>query len=317
MAKQIRPNPMIAANDCIDFVAGQTDECILMCSLGKDSLVTLDMIAPRFKRVYAYFMYFVKDLEHINRWISWVKARYKNVDFEQIPHWNLTYILRSGLYCTPHPKQKLLKLADVIKALRLKHNCQWVFLGMKKADGMNRNLMITRFKDNHYTDNYQAYPLAEFSQKQILSYMLMHRIPEPVQYGLAVSSDSATVGKASNGIGFNKECLLWMRKYYPNDVEKIFTVFPLARRVLLEWDYQQEKEKERKEKEERERFNVFVRSYDINPEETGWMSIDGNITGIVAHFKDGHEERMAMVDFLSIGKKKKNELIKIDCYTNE
>lgn len=122
MAKQIRPNPMIAANDCIDFVAGQTDECILMCSLGKDSLVTLDMIAPRFKKVFCIFMFFIKGLEHIERWANWVKARYPNVEFEQIPHSNPTYILRSGLYCTPHPKQRLLKLADVIKALRLKHN---------------------------------------------------------------------------------------------------------------------------------------------------------------------------------------------------
>ena len=40
MAKKIRSNPQIAANDCIEYVAGQTDTCILMCSLGKDSIVT-------------------------------------------------------------------------------------------------------------------------------------------------------------------------------------------------------------------------------------------------------------------------------------
>ena len=116
MAKKIRKNPLIAANDCIDYVASQTDTCILMCSLGKDSIVTLDMIYPRFKRIVAVFMYFCKDLEHINRWANWVKARYPNIEFLEIPHWNLTYILRSGLYCTPHPRQKLLKLADIEKA---------------------------------------------------------------------------------------------------------------------------------------------------------------------------------------------------------
>ena len=237
---------MIAANDCVDYVASQTDTCILMCSLGKDSIVTLDMIYPKFKKVICCFMYFCKDLEHINRWINWTKVRYPNIEFVEIPHWNLTYILRSGLYCTPHPKQKLLKLADVIKALRLKYNTQWVFLGMKKADGMNRNLMITRFKENHYTDNYQAYPLAEFSQKQILSYMSMHRLPEPVQYGLAMSGAEAKVGKASNGIGFNLECLLWMEKNYPGDLQKIYKVFPLCERVLLEYHYKEDKEKKRR-----------------------------------------------------------------------
>ena len=242
--KKVRPNPQIAANDCIDYVASQTDECILMCSLGKDSIVTLDMIAPRFRKIYAYFMFFVKGLEHIERWVSWVRARYPNVEFYQIPHWNLTYILRSGLYCTPHPRQKLLKLADVQKAIRLKHGCQWVFLGMKKADGMNRNLMISRFRDSHYTDNYQAYPLAEFSQKQILSYMKMHRLPMPVMYSLSTSSDDAKVGKASNGIGFNLDCMLWLRENWPQDLERIYQTFPLARRVLLEYDYKKQREYE-------------------------------------------------------------------------
>ena len=113
---------------------------------------------------------------------------------------------------------------------------------MKMADSMNRNLMIKRFKDNHYTDNYQAYPCAEFSQKQILSYMQMHHLPEPVQYGLSTSNDGAKVGKASNGIGFNVDCLLWLEKYYPNDLQKIYKTFPLCERVLLEYHYQREKE---------------------------------------------------------------------------
>ncbi len=249
---------MIAANDCIDFVASQTDECILMCSLGKDSIVTLDMIAPKFKKVYAVFMAFVQGLEHIERWKKWVTARYKNVEMVEIPHWNLTYILRSGLYCTPHPKQKLLKLADVQKALRLRFGCQWVFLGMKKADGMNRNLMITQFKDNHYTDNYQAYPCAEFSQKQILSYMQMHRLPEPVQYGLSTANDGAKVGKASNGIGFNLDCLLWLEKNWPQDLQKIYQTFPLCERVLFEYHVKKDREQALKEQEQKEKENDIV-----------------------------------------------------------
>ena len=208
-----------------------------MCSLGKDSIVTLDLIAPKFKKVFCVFMYFVKGLEHIDRWQNWVRARYKNVEMIEIPHWNLTYILRSGLYCTPHPRQKLLKLMDIEKALRLKYKTDWIFLGMKRADSMNRNLMITRFKDAHYTDNYQAYPLAEFSQKQIVTYMKMYNLPEPVQYGLSQASDGAKIGKASNGIGFNLDCLLWLEKNFPQDLQKIYATFPLCERVLLEYHY--------------------------------------------------------------------------------
>ena len=145
----------------------------------------------------------------------------------------------------------------------------------------------------------------------------MHNLPEPVMYSLSTAGDDAKVGKASNGIGFNVDCLLWLRKYYPQDLQKIYQTFPLCQRVLLEHDYQQQRKAEQEAKEEAERFKTFVRSYDINPLDTGWQSIDGNITGIVAHFEDGHEERMPMIEFLTLGKKKKNDLVKIDCYTNE
>ena len=105
----------------IDLVRQKTDGVLLFLSLGKDSLVLLDMIYPKFDRIVCVFMYFVKGLEHIERWIGWVKKKYPRIEFVQVPHWNLTYILRGGLYCVPNPKVKLLKLADVVKAMQLKY----------------------------------------------------------------------------------------------------------------------------------------------------------------------------------------------------
>ena len=129
----------------IDLVRVKSNEAIVFCSLGKDSLVLLDLLYPRFERVVCVFMYFVPGLEHIERWVNWVKARYPKVEFIQIPHWNLTYILRSGMYCVPNPKIKLLKLADVDNAMRLKFGIDYVFYGMKKADSMNRRLMLNTY----------------------------------------------------------------------------------------------------------------------------------------------------------------------------
>lgn len=104
----------------IATVSEKTDSVILFCSLGKDSLVLLDLIYPKFDRIVCVFMYFVKDLEHIEKWINWTKAKYPKIEMVQVPHWNLTYILRSGMYCVPNPKVKLLKLADVVKSMKLK-----------------------------------------------------------------------------------------------------------------------------------------------------------------------------------------------------
>lgn len=217
-----------SALDCIQYVREQSNEAILMCSLGKDSLVVLDMIYPRFDRIVCVFMHFVPDLEHINRWINWLKARYPKVEFVSVPHWTMSYLLRGGLYCVPNPDIRLIKLADVIRSLRIRYGIEWVFLGMKKADGMNRRLMLKGYAENHYTNKGLAYPLADWTQKEILAYMKHHNMPEPVRYSL----------KASSGVGFNLDCFLWLRNNgFEGDLEKIYKVFPLSRRILLEYDY--------------------------------------------------------------------------------
>lgn len=215
-----------SAQNSIARVRSQADVCMLFCSLGKDSLVLLDMLYPQFKRIVCVFMYFVDGLEHIERWISWVKNKYPKVEFVKVPHWNLTYILRSGTYCVRNPKTKLLKLRNVVDAMRLKFGIHYCFLGMKKADSMNRRLMLNGYAESGYENDGLVYPLAEWTQKEILAYMKQRSIPSPIRYGK----------KASNGVGFNEECFLWMRENCPGDLEKVYKVFPLSRRILFEYD---------------------------------------------------------------------------------
>ena len=219
-------NKVEQANRYIDLIRVKSHEALLFLSLSKDSLVLLDLIYPKFDRIVCVFMYFVKDLEHINRWIGWTKARYPKVELIQVPHWNLTYILRGGMYCVPNPDVKLLKLADVVKAMQLKHDVYYTFLGMKKADGMNRRLMLNGYEEKGYENNGMCYPLADWTQKDILAYMKQNNLPEPVRYG----------NKASNGIGFNIDCFLGLRSNYPVDLQKIIKAFPMSGRILFEYD---------------------------------------------------------------------------------
>lgn len=41
-----------------------------------------------------------------------------------------------------------------------------------------------------------------------------------------------------------------------------------------------------------------MKTIKINPDETGWIKIDGSVKTVVAHFKDGHKETFSLVDFL-------------------
>ena len=208
----------------IDLVRVKSDKAILFCSFGKDSLVLLDLLSKQFGKIECVFMYFVKDLEHVNKFIRWAKAKYKNIEIHQIPHWNLTYIKRSGLYCVPDPKIRLLKLSDIDKAIRLKFGINYVFYGMKKADSLNRRLMLNTYENNE--NKGKVYPLADWKQKDILAYMKQNKLPEPVRYSK----------KASGGLGFNEECFLWLRDNHPQDLEKMYSVFPMSRRILYEYD---------------------------------------------------------------------------------
>lgn len=213
----------------IDAVRQKEDSAIVFCSFGKDSLVCLDLVYPHFNRIVCVFMYFVPHLEHIDRWLRWVKAKYPKVEFLEIPHWNLSYILRAGLYCVPNPKVKLIKLADVMKAIRLKTGIYHTFLGMKKADSMNRRLMLKGYEEQEYIHNGSVYPLADWTQKDILAYMRQKNLPEPIRYSL----------KASSGVGFNLDCFLWLRENFPEDLRRIYATFPLSERILFEHDNKQ------------------------------------------------------------------------------
>jgi sulfate adenylyltransferase subunit 2 len=213
-------------NVCIDRIRGQTDAAILFCSFGKDSLVLMDLLYPKFDRLICVFMYFVKGLEHIEKYMRWAMVKYPGIVIDQIPHWNLTYILNSGMFCTMNPKVKILKLRDVDSAMRLKYGVNHVFYGMKKADSMNRRIMLNTYT-NHENMG-KVYPLADWSQKDVLSYMRQNRLPEPVRYSK----------NASGGVCFNVDCFLWMRENYPRDLQKVLDVFPASEKLLFEHDRQ-------------------------------------------------------------------------------
>ena len=227
-------NTIASASTIIGNVSAQADSCLLFLSTGKDSLVTLDLVYPRFKRIVCVYMYFVKGLEHIERWLKWVRSRYPRVELVQVPHWNLTYIYREGVFCPPQPDVRLMKLRDVVKSCRLRYGIYYTFLGMKKSDGMNRNIMLKTYEKQNYENQGMVYPLAEWSQHMVLSYMRQRNLPQPVRYSTNNSS----------GVGFNTECLLWMEKNFPQDLRTFFKAFPMSEKLLFDYHNKEKEEKE-------------------------------------------------------------------------
>ena len=88
-----------------------------------------------------------------------------------------------------------------------------------------------QYESANYTNNFTAYPLAEWTNKEVLAYMRTAKLPALVIYGKG----------ASNGIGFNLDCFLWLRENCPQDLEKIYKAFPLSKRILFEFERKKKK----------------------------------------------------------------------------
>ena len=65
---------MYYALQSIKELSAQTNEVILFHSAtGKDSIALLDLCYPYFSKITCVYMYMVKDLEHINKYIIYAK----------------------------------------------------------------------------------------------------------------------------------------------------------------------------------------------------------------------------------------------------
>jgi len=223
-------NPTKHAAIALKHLREQTPEVVLFYSGGKDSLVLLDLLAPHFK-VHCFFMYFVKNLRHLNFFLEWVK-RYPNATLHQLPHWMVSYYIKHNYFSIPTPGRsiKALKQADIEGKAREISGCDWIVFGHKKADSMNRRIMLSTYKFDCINDKgKKIYPLALWTKRQVKSYIQINNIIKPIEYG----------AKNSNGLDLNIDVFLYLREFFPDDLEKIFNIFPLSRQILYEYDYEQ------------------------------------------------------------------------------
>lgn len=116
-----------------------------------------------------------------------------------------------------------MKLADIDNSIKIQTGIKYSFLGMKKADSLNRRLMLNTFENGE--SNGKVYPLQDWTNKDVLSYMKIKKLPQPIRYS----------AKASGGVGFNLDCFLFLREKYPDDLKKILKAFPMSEKIL--WDY--------------------------------------------------------------------------------
>jgi sulfate adenylyltransferase subunit 2 len=222
--------------EIIKKVREQTSDIVLFHSAcGKDSIVLLDMLSKVFEKVQPVFMYIVKDLEHIQKYIYYAECKYQ-VKFIQTPHFVLSNILKNGILgIKANPKQKLFTLSKIAQNITENTKIEWQIYGFKQSDGLNRRLMLKTYDCEAISyKSKKAYPLSTFKNIDCLNYIKHFNLIYPQNYGIKDRSSDLNIA--------DPLVLSWVKKFYPNDYMKIINIFPECDVIL--WRYENQRTEE-------------------------------------------------------------------------
>lgn len=210
----------------------QTDTAVLFYSAGgKDGIALLDMLARAFPKVICYYMYVVPDLDHIRPYLRWAES-YGNVIIRQIPHYQRDAYLKNGFFCDPDLSiKKVRKVGEVEQMVREETGIPYAFSGMKGVDGYMKRMRLKKFaKTGYISDKGMVYPLAEWTNKEVLTYIKARNLPEPFVY---------KKGDVSQGFVVDLETLLLLRRDFPRDYHRVLNMFPYAEKLIFDYEYKQ------------------------------------------------------------------------------
>lgn len=220
---------MRLAIECIRQIASKTNKVILFHSAtGKDSIALLDLCYPHFDEVVCVYMYMVKGLEHIDKYIIWAKQKYPKAHFISVPHYALTQYRKDGVFgCEQDPKQRIKSLSDITEEVREATGIEWAIFGFKKTDSLNRRIMLSTYEGQMVNEaTKKAYPLSLYKNKDVEAYIKHKRLIPSLKYGNGQSQ-----GTDVSNIPF----LLYCRNYYPQDLDRVIATFPEVEKILFDF----------------------------------------------------------------------------------
>lgn len=218
----------------ITTLSEKTDRVLLFHSAaGKDSIALLEMLSRHFKFIQCVFLYMVKDLEHINKYILWAEKKYPNCSFIQTPHAAHYHYKKNGYSGAEKIEYSEWILSKIAAKVQEELNIEYSVYGFKKNDSLNRRLMLKGYDNCTSPDGKKLYPLSDWSNKQVLEYIKKNRLINPIKYGN--TGNTRSQGVDIEDISF----LFFCQQNYPGDLKKIIDEFPDVERILFEFNHSQ------------------------------------------------------------------------------
>ena len=215
--------------EIIRGIRQQTDTAVLFYSAGgKDGIALLDMLAGVFNRVICYYMYLIPNMDHVRPYILWAERHYPNVEVRQIPHFQGDYFKKFGFFCDPDDSIKCRKIGDIEEMVRQESGQHFAFSGMKGVDGYMKRMRLKMYgKRGYTTEKGMVYPLALWTNKEVLKYIEMRNLIKPFVY---------QEGVPSQGFVIDLTTLLLMRRKYPRDYERMLKEFPYCEKLIFDYE---------------------------------------------------------------------------------
>lgn len=216
----------------IRSIREKTDTAVLFYSAGgKDGIALLDMLAGVFDKVICYYMYLIPNLDHIQPYIKWAETRYPNVEIRQIKHYQRDFFDSFGFFKEPDEGVKPRKIGDIEQAVREETGIKYGFSGMKGVDGYMKRMRLKMFaKTGYVTEKGMVYPLALWTNKEVLQYIKSRNLISPFVY------DANAI---SQGFGIDLNTMLLMRNKYPRDYQRILKEFPYSEKLIFDYEREQ------------------------------------------------------------------------------
>ena len=216
----------------IRSIREKTDTAVLFYSAGgKDGIALLDMLAGVFDKVICYYMYLIPNLDHIQPYIKWAETRYPNVEIRQIKHYQRDFFDSFGFFKEPDEGVKPRKIGDIEQAVREETGIKYGFSGMKGVDGYMKRMRLKMFaKTGYVTERGMVYPLALWTNKEVLQYIKSRNLISPFVY------DANAI---SQGFGIDLNTMLLMRNKYPRDYQRILKEFPYSEKLIFDYEREQ------------------------------------------------------------------------------
>ena len=180
---------------------------LIMFSGGKDSIVAADLMVKHYRGPVTFvYLYFVDGLTIKDSVLAWYEARFHTkIHHEPSPE---TAAIATG---------KRVTMATIEAGLRRKYDISYLVQGARKCESMARRGMLAHLEfgiDHKYK---KLYPVAEWTDKEIWSYIKINKLKVPVEYSFGYKHDLWVM---------DGETMLFLKHNFPADYHKIISAYP-------------------------------------------------------------------------------------------